>query len=179
MSSHTLSLLSDADNLTDFDCGDADLNEFLQNDAKENQKNWLSATRILYDNNKIIGYFTLIADTLNRERVNEPDRVEGYTYSKYSCIKLARLAVDKRYQNQGIGKELMIYVFAIARKIVNYEGGKFLTVDAKNSAVDFYRKFGFVPVRSQKNADTIPMYADFPHVFEQVTEYDNSLKRYV
>lgn len=76
MSSHTLSLLSDADNLTDFDCGDADLNEFLQNDAKENQKNWLSATRILYDNNKIIGYFTLIADTLNRERVNETDRVE-------------------------------------------------------------------------------------------------------
>lgn len=179
MSSHTSSLLSDTVILRDFDCGDEDLNDFLKNDAGENQKNWLSAARILYDNNKITGYFTPIADTLNREHVNETDRVEGYTYSKYSCIKLARLAVDKRYQKQGIGKELMIYVFAIARKIVNYDGGKSLTVDAKNSAVDFYRKFGFVPVRSQKNADTIPMYADFPHVFEQVTEYNNSLKRYV
>lgn len=165
MSSHTSSLLSDADILTDFDCGDADLNEYLQNDAKENQKNWLSATRILYDNNKIIGYFTLIADTLNRERVNETDRVEGYIYSKYSCIKLARLAVDKRYQNQGIGKELMIYVFAIARKIVNYEGGKSLTVDAKNSAVDFYRKFGFVPVRSQKKCRYDSYVCRFPARF--------------
>jgi len=166
---YTLSPLLNTDDLTNFDCGDDDLNDFLKNDARDNQIKWLSATRILHDNENIVGYFTLIADTINRERIDEHDRVAGYTYSKYSCIKLARLAVDRRYQNQGVGKELMIYVFAIARKIVSFEGGKFLTVDAKNSAVGFYKKFGFVPVRSNTNAETVPMYADFPHVFSQLT----------
>jgi len=142
----------------------------LKNDAQDNQKKWLSSTRILHDGDRIVGYFTLVADTINSERIDEHDRVSGYVYSKYSCIKLARLAVDKHYQKHGLGKELMIYVFAIARKIVTYEGGKFLTVDAKNSAVEFYRKFGFVPVQSSKHADTVPMYADFPHVFKTLSQ---------
>ena len=167
---YTLSPLTPGDDLTNFDCGDDDLNDFLKNDAWDNQNKWLSATRILHNNEQVIGYFTLIADTINRERLDDHDRVAGYTYLKYSCIKLARLAVDKQYQNRGIGKELMVYVFAIARKIVNYEGGKFLTVDAKNSAVSFYRKFGFVPVKSNTNAETISMYADFPHVFNQLNK---------
>lgn len=158
------------DNVSDFDCGDNDLNEFLKYDALNNQNGWLSATHVLCDGEKIIGFFTLVADTLQKDKIAEADRVDEYSYPKYSCIKLARLAVDKAYQGCGVGTELMIYAFAVGRKIVLYEGGKFFTVDAKNTAVGFYKKIGFVPVRSQKAAETVSMYADFPLVFERTKE---------
>lgn len=55
----------------------------------------------------------------------------------------------------------MIHFFKTAREIVQYQGGHFITVDAKNSAVGFYEDFGFVKVTSRKASDFVPMYLDF------------------
>lgn len=161
MPSYTLVPLSTSAELDGFTCGNDDLDDFLKNDAFENQSAWLSATRLLYDADNLVGYFTLTADTLHKERIAEPDRVNDYTYAKYPCIKLARLAVDRRYQHRGIGSELMMYFFKTARDIVQYEGGRFITVDAKNTATGFYESFGFVKVTSQKAAEFVAMYIDF------------------
>ena len=161
MSQYTLIQLSKTSVVDEFDCGDNDLNDFLKSDALINQDAWFSATQLLCKNNRIVGFFTITADTIHKERLAESDQVKGYPYAKYPGIKLARLAVDTKYQHQGIGTELMMYFFKTARDIVQKEGGRFITVDAKNTAAGFYESFGFIKVTSQKSSEFISMYIDF------------------
>ena len=148
-------------NTDSFDCGNDELNDFLQTDALQNQDDWLSITKVMYIDTTLIGYFTLIADTLHKERMELPDKLADYPYQKYPAIKLARLAIDKRYQHQGYGSELMNEFFDTARDAVRFDGGRFITVDAKTDAVGFYKQYGFHPVKSAAGNDVIPMYMDF------------------
>ena len=161
-SQYTLKILTGADNLAAFDCTDKDLNEFLTTDALQNYKDWLSVTHLLFNAENIpVGYFTITLDTLHKGRIALHDKLNGYPYQKYPAIKLARLAVDKRYQHRGIGTILMKYFFIEAYSLMKTGGGRFITVDAKNSAKGFYEQFGFRTVPSQKDAEIISMYLDF------------------
>ena len=166
MTGYILKTLQNTSDTTSFDCGDSDLNEFLKEDAVNNKNDWLSVTKILCEDEKIIGFFTITPDTLHKGRINLQDKLQGYQYGKYPAIKLARLAVDKQYQGKGIGKLLMKSFFKIARDIVDFEGGRFITVDAKQNAVTYYRQYGFVHALGKANETIVPMYLDF-HAFYQ------------
>lgn len=154
-------LLSKTIDTSSFDCGDDDLNDFLQTDALKNQNEWLSVTKVLVQNQRVVGYFTITPDTLHKGRIDFSDKLAGYPYQKYPAIKLARLAVDKRYQHKGIGKMLMSEFFSSALDAVSINGGRFITVDAKNSARSFYEMYNFKLVTSQKISPIISMYLDF------------------
>lgn len=164
---YSVKLLDESVYLNDFDCGDDDLNDYLKNDALKNQKSWLSVTRLMYSGEQLIGFYTVVPDTLHRGRIELSDKIADYPYQKYPAIKLARFAVDKKYQHQGFGKELMGDFFETARDAVWIEGGRFITVDAKSGAVGFYSSYGFHPVASASRDDIVPMYLDFFKFYTQ------------
>ena len=128
----------------------------------------MSVTCLILQDGRIVGFFTVTPDTLHKGRVNLSDKLSDYPYEKYPAIKLARLAVDKRYQRQGIGKELLLSYFRIANLISLKLGGRYLTVDAKSTALSFYEHFGFKPVLSKKMEDIIPMYLDIHDIISIV-----------
>lgn len=41
------------------------LNDYLKNDALKNQDNWLSVTRLMYSDEHLIGFYTIVPDTLH------------------------------------------------------------------------------------------------------------------
>jgi hypothetical protein len=47
-----------------FRCNDHDLEEFLKDDALGSQNNRLSATHLVYYQDALVGYFTLVNDSL-------------------------------------------------------------------------------------------------------------------
>lgn len=148
--------------VSEFDCGDEDLNDFIKNDALKNQNDWLSVTMVLENSSgKIAGFYTITPDTLHKGRIAKSDKIGDYPYQKYPAIKLARLAVDKLYQHQGFGKELMSEFFVQAWQAVTTEGGRFITIDAKNDAVSFYQQYGFVSALEKSTESIIPLYLDF------------------
>ena len=55
--------------LTEFDCGDSDLNEFLLEDAKNFLAKRIANTFILEDNGRIAAYFCLLNDKISRLEV--------------------------------------------------------------------------------------------------------------
>jgi ribosomal protein S18 acetylase RimI-like enzyme len=66
-----------------------------------------------------------------------PDRVPG--------IKLARLAVARQWQRQGIGEILIVEAMRRALLVAETAGGIGLFVDAKDdNAVNYYQRYGFI-----------------------------------
>jgi GNAT superfamily N-acetyltransferase len=136
--------------LTEFDCGDSDLNEFLLYDSKHFLEKCIANTFILDDNGRIAAYFCLLNDKISRLEITNsqwkkirdsfPD---GKKFRSYPTIKIGRFAVSLDYRNQGIGSELLSGLKYLLKTEKNRSAFRFITVDAYLSAVNFYRKNGF------------------------------------
>ena len=62
-------------------------------------------------------------------------------------MNIARLGVDKRYQNLGIGRKLLKAMFQLALEQKERFGCVGVVVDAKKEAVAFYKKLGFTELQ--------------------------------
>ena len=152
-----------------FDCGDADLNDFLVSDAKNYLRAMMALTYLLEDNAsaKTVAYYSLLNDKivfdpedrslwnrLNRKVANSKRRKE------YPAVKIGRLAVSKDYSGNHIGEAILLQVkhmFATMRR----SACRFITVDAYSAAVPFYEKCGFLFLSEKdKHSKTRAMYFD-------------------
>ena len=140
--------LTDRSHLEVFSSTNEDLNDFLKNGALKSQENLLSRTFLCFYKGSIAGFLTLVTDTIEVKSVDESDGVDGYPYQKYPAIKIARLAVDKRYERQGIGRFLLLAAIGKVYQISKDIGCRYITIDSKRESMPFYEKFGFKPIRN-------------------------------
>ncbi|HJJ28478.1 MAG TPA: GNAT family N-acetyltransferase [Methanocorpusculum sp.] len=152
-----------ANTIDTFDCGEPDLNGFFKEDAIACHEAKLASTHVICTRTEIIGYFTLVNDCLHRQRVNIDDKITYFSHMKYPAIKIARLAIDKKYQRSGLGKWSIGRIFVALSRIADISAFRFLTADAKNRdhVPEFYEKFGFRRINENKSQDTVPMYIDY------------------
>jgi len=138
-----IELLSAKYSLSRFDSGNSELNDFLKNDALKEQQELLSKTHLCFYKEHIAGYITLTADSIRvkKDKLDTSQIIEGCEYPAYPCILIARLAVDIRVQKRGIGQFMLLLVIGLA--LDGPLGCRYLSVDPKEDAVDFYRAFGF------------------------------------
>ncbi len=87
-------------NLSDFDCGDNDLNEFLKDNALQFTEQRIANTFVLVDEGKIVAYFCLPNDKVSQEESSnnkwkkiKKNFPEGKQFSSYPAIKIGRFAV--------------------------------------------------------------------------------------
>lgn len=63
------------------------------------------------------------------------------------AILIDRLAVDRRYRGQGMGRRILLDALRRAFQLSNQIAAAIVIVDAKdNDACAFYRHFGFEPI---------------------------------
>ncbi len=160
-------LTADTD-LTGFDCGDEDLNDFLVEDAKSFLDKRIATSFILEDEGNIAAYFCLLNDKISKQEVTNsqwkkikgrfPD---GKKFSSYPAIKIGRFAVSLRHRRQQIGTKLMNLIKDMLDTDSNYSAFRFITVDAYLTAVDFYEKNGFVKLtQKEESSHTRLMFFD-------------------
>lgn len=142
-------------NLSEFDCGDSLLNEYLSNYAKKNSLTNVSKTYILEENNCIIGYVTLAAASLLFSEL--PVGYQNLPKYPIPAIRIARLAVDTNYQGKHYGEELLSYALKQSLIISIRIGVKFVIVDSKENAKSFYQKYGFIPLPDSNNTLVMPI----------------------
>jgi predicted N-acetyltransferase YhbS len=128
-----------------FDCGVEPLNDYLHKYALQNQQNRSARSYVATRGARVVGYYTLAAGSVGR--ADTPDRVtKGLANHPVPVILLARLAVDRSEQGQGLGKGLLKDAFRRVIQAADLIGCRALLVHAKDeSAKAFYEKFGFVP----------------------------------
>jgi GNAT superfamily N-acetyltransferase len=133
---------------SEFDCGAPALNLYLRNYALQNQKRGIVRNYVTTrkDANTIVAYYSLVYASIDQKRL--PAKiVKGLGKYDIPIMLLARLAVDRREQGQGLGKALLKDAILRTMQAAQIAGLKLLLVHAKDqAAADFYRKHGFEPV---------------------------------
>ncbi len=135
-------------NRRNFDCGSLDLNQYLQNTARQQSEKGISRTFVLVETNspgEILGFFTLTACEILVEKM--PLRFAKKYPMRASAAKLARLAVARSRQHQGLGTFMMLNAMERVLLIAEHMGIIGFFVDAKDEgAAGYYRHFGFIPL---------------------------------
>lgn len=128
-----------------FDCGKEDLNRYLQRFSWQNQQAGAAQTYIGLSGDAVIGYYTLAVGHVAREEA--PERLtKGLARHPVPIMLLARLAVDHRWQGQGVGKALLKDAMLRTLQAADIAGIRAFAVHAKDEdARRFYLKFDFIP----------------------------------
>jgi len=85
--------------------------------------------------------------------------VRGLPAYDLPAILLARLAVDKRFSGRGLGRALLSEALRVSLRASKQVGSRCIIVDAYPAALDWYRKYGFVPIEGAKSG-SVRMYLD-------------------
>lgn len=118
-----------------------DMEDFLREEALEDQEKGLSRTYLFIDNDKLIAYLSLCNDAIRLEFEERNDMELRYT--TIPAVKVARLAVSTEYQGNGIGKEALQFAIYVSQMVRDYSGVVFLTLDCYEHRVGYYEQFGF------------------------------------
>lgn len=129
-----------------FDCGKPPLNEFLRRHALDKQNAKLSRTYVAERGFRIAAYYTLVHVSVAQEEA--PKKFGRGMPSEIPAMLMAKLAVDKAAQEQGLGRSLL--VDALTRTWAVMENGpvpvRLFIVDAKDDdARSFYARFDMIP----------------------------------
>ena len=131
--------------LEDFDCGREELNRYLLRHAWQNQQAGAALTYVGLVGDAIIGSHTLAVGQVSREEA--PERLtKGLARHPVPIMLLARLAVDRRWRGQGVGKALLKDAMQRTLQAADIAGIRAFAVHAKSDeARNFYLKFDFIP----------------------------------
>lgn len=134
-----------------FSSGNSALDAWLKKSANKAQKLNTAKVYVVCDENKVVGYYAITSASIARDAV--PSRAQAeLPRHPVPGVLLARLAVDRNYQNQGIGRALVRDALSKALAIQQLVGAAVLLVHSKDvEASRFYLSLGFEPSPGDKN----------------------------
>ncbi len=90
--------------LTDFDCGEPVLNDWLRLRALKNESRF-SRTYAVCDGNRVIAYFCISAGAV--ERASAPGKFRRNAPDTIPVSVIGRLAVSRDYAGRGLGADIL------------------------------------------------------------------------
>jgi len=131
--------------LEGFDSGREELNRYLLRFAWQNQQAGAAQTYVGLAGEVVIGYYTLAVGHATLE--DAPERLKkGLARHPIPIMLLARLAIDRRWQGQGVGKGLLRDAMQRTLQAADIAGIRAFAVYAKGEeARRFYQHFDFIP----------------------------------
>ena len=153
-----LFVLAEGQLMSDFDCGNADLNDFFNRDAIMYKQQMLSRTCFYRhkESGELVCAFSFSASSIKtadlpgsrRKKVKEHIPREK-SLKSYPAILIGRMGVSTTFSGQGVGSQLIDFIKDFC--LVNFSDFvRFLLVDAYNepAVIRFYQKNYFIPVFS-------------------------------
>lgn len=130
-----------------FDCGSAELNDYLQKYARQNHESGGAKSFVAVppdEPSRVLGYYSISPGAVEFARV--PARLTK-KLGRYEVpvFRLGRLGVSLSLQGKGLGAELLLAAGVRALSVASQIGGVALAIDAKDGrAAGWYERFGAV-----------------------------------
>lgn len=136
--------LNDGHDRKGFDCGDVELNDWLSQTARQHKEKGVSSTFVAVAGEtsaEVLGFYAIsLAELVNADL---PAQYRKRLPTKLPVFRLGRLATAKRHQGKGIGEHMLFDAIDRVTRIAQELGGIGLVVNAKQSALEFYKRYGF------------------------------------
>ncbi|MBC7598468.1 MAG: GNAT family N-acetyltransferase [Polaromonas sp.] len=136
--------LNDGHDRKAFDCGNEELNRWLQQTAKQHKEKGVSSTFVAVispSSTEVLGYYAIsLAELLSPDL---PAQHRKRLPHKVPVFRLGRLATSLGSRGKGIGEHLLFDAIDRVTRIAGEVGGIGLAVNAKADAVAFYQRYGF------------------------------------
>lgn len=147
--------------INNFDCGDGDINLYLQKIYSDPENADYSRNFIMVDEfneTNIVGFYTLSSSNIPAQEL--PD--EFINERPYPCpaILIGQFGIDRNYQGQKLSRNLLWNAYR--RIIISYQNGdiafKAIRVDTPNEkAKQFWKHQGFVEFKKRKKSLFLPI----------------------
>jgi GNAT superfamily N-acetyltransferase len=133
--------LEKSDVRSGFSSGAGELDEWLAKYAWQNQVANSAITYVITDGERVVGYYAIAMSAYDRGLA--PERLAKGMPTQIPCILIARLAIDKQYQGDGWGADLLrdalLRSFGLSESI----GAAAVLVHCRDEAArDFYMRNG-------------------------------------
>jgi GNAT superfamily N-acetyltransferase len=136
--------LADGHDIGDFSSGEATLDDWLRRRARANQVSGATRTYVVCDQNRVIAYYALASGAVTVE--SAPGRFRRNMPDPIPVAVLARLAVDRNWQRQSIGRALFRDAAMRVAQAADAIGIRGVVVHALSEDVrNFYLALGFEP----------------------------------
>ncbi len=140
-----------------FDCGEPEMNEYLQKTAKQHAERDVGVTHVAVEevgSPAILGYVTLALKTVGRELLT----IKNLPRGEFAVALIAQLAVAREWQSKGIGKRLLYFSLYKAREMSETIGLIGVALDLLNEDKrKYYEARGFKPLVDDRNRLFISM----------------------
>lgn len=143
-----------------FDCGDTQMNEFLQRFARQSHEQNAAKTFCAVDHakpNRILGFYTIAPSSVAHETV-PASMTRGLARHDVPGFKLVRLATDHSMAGEGLGGQLLAAAALRCLRLAGEGGGILLIIDAKSErAANWYASFGAEPLQEKPLTLVMPL----------------------
>jgi len=155
-----------------FDCGEEALNSWLLKYALQNQGAGATQSYAGLVGDVVVGYYSLAVGQI--EFGDAPERLrKGLARHPVPVMLLARLAVDKNWQKQGVGRALLRDAVLRTAQAAEIAGIRALAVHAKDEqARRYYEQFDF----AASPADPLHLLVLLKDIRKRVDEGRGSLR---
>ena len=141
--------LSQSHSRSHFDCGDESLNRFIRQYARQQQTRGLNRSYVALPEagETVVGFYSLSAGSVAFSELDAALKLPRYPIP---VARLGRLAVDRAWQQQGVGQALLAHAFKLIITLSEQIGLYAVLVDAKHEqAKVWYQRLGFAPCQEQ------------------------------
>lgn len=129
-----------------FDCGKQPLNNYILRNASKDVKNGACTCFIIKNEiDAVIGYYTLSSESIPIAHA-PPEYQKKIKYDYIPVILLGRLAVDKNYAGQGLGRFMLVDALKRSLDVAKHHiGAVAVIVDPiDDEAKRYYLHYGFI-----------------------------------
>lgn len=136
--------LSAVHDLSQFHCGEPELDDWLRRRSLQNEESGASRTYVVCAGQQVVGYYALAAGAA--AHANTSGRVRRNMPNPVPVMVIGRLAIDARFQGRGIGSALLRDAVLRTVQAAEIAGIRAILVHAiSETAKKFYERSGFIP----------------------------------
>jgi GNAT superfamily N-acetyltransferase len=130
--------------LSEFECGEPALDDWLRRRAWQNEESGASRTYVVCSGKQVVGYYALAVGAVAHEQ--SPGRVRRNMPDPVPVMIIGRLAVHRDYQGRKIGPALLRDAVLRTLQAAEIAGIRAILVHAiSDRARQFYEACGFSP----------------------------------
>jgi GNAT superfamily N-acetyltransferase len=130
--------------LSDFECEEPALDDWLRRRALQNEESGASRTYVVCSGRQVVGYYALAVGAV--AHLEAPGRVRRNMPDPVPVMIIGRLAVHKDFQGKKIGPALLRDAVLRTLQAAEIAGVRAILVHAiSDRARQFYERWGFIP----------------------------------